>query len=515
MEELRKNAAVCVSEMIYDGQAEQGVELDHVLPDYYPEIFRILCCRMTPRILSYSLIGDSKLLIDGCVDIRVMYVAENSDDIQCVEQKYTYSKTVDIGRNSFPEKADISIRLTSRADYCNCRAVSGRRIDVRGAVSTRVHITSERAVKLPAIPAGVQVRTEKICCYGNVINATKQFTLREEIETGAAGICSVTRTAVIPEITEVRIIGDKAVVKGRMTVSAAYGICKDGSQGFSDAERMTADIPVSQIIELGDIDDEHTCTVDISVLNCELTCSPDSGIVKCTIMADIMVRCCRTEDISVPVDVFSTEYETEHTMRQLRAMKSCVPVKKQFQLRSSLPADGNKITSVWDCCAEVYNVSCRQTESGELRLTGQIAYQAMCRNAEGVPCCIEKQESFEHIIASDNVNDEAVIDVTAVCIDADHSIKADGALEMTAMIAANICVMNTVNIEAVEKVVIHEDKPRDRNNSYALRIFYADGNEDSWDIAKRYGTPVEAILSENEIEQRDEKLSGMILIPNI
>ena len=43
MEELRKNADVCVSEMIYDGQAEQGVELDHVLPDYYPEIFRILC----------------------------------------------------------------------------------------------------------------------------------------------------------------------------------------------------------------------------------------------------------------------------------------------------------------------------------------------------------------------------------------------------------------------------------------------------------------------------------------
>ena len=40
MEELRRTAdSVCVSETVYDGQAEQGVELDYVLPDYYPEIF--------------------------------------------------------------------------------------------------------------------------------------------------------------------------------------------------------------------------------------------------------------------------------------------------------------------------------------------------------------------------------------------------------------------------------------------------------------------------------------------
>lgn len=42
MEEMNRKAdAVFMTETLFDGQTEQGVELDHVLPDYYPEIFRI------------------------------------------------------------------------------------------------------------------------------------------------------------------------------------------------------------------------------------------------------------------------------------------------------------------------------------------------------------------------------------------------------------------------------------------------------------------------------------------
>ena len=41
MEELIKQTdSVYMTETLFDGQAEQGVELDHVLPDYYPEIFK-------------------------------------------------------------------------------------------------------------------------------------------------------------------------------------------------------------------------------------------------------------------------------------------------------------------------------------------------------------------------------------------------------------------------------------------------------------------------------------------
>ena len=99
MEEMNRKAdAVFMTETLFDGQTEQGVELDHVLPDYYPEIFRILKCCLSPRVISAAVSGN-KIMLDGVVLIKVLYLAENSTALHCVEQRYTWSKTVDIAGN--------------------------------------------------------------------------------------------------------------------------------------------------------------------------------------------------------------------------------------------------------------------------------------------------------------------------------------------------------------------------------------------------------------------------------
>lgn len=514
MEELRRNAAtICIGETVYDGQAEQGVELDYVLPDYYPEIFRILSCRLTPRIMSYGFAGENKLTLDGNVDIRVLYLSEGSNNIHCIEQRYTYTKTVDIGKPNITD-GNICVKLNSRADYCNCRAVSGRRIDVRGAVSTKIRLTADRATALPMIPSELQVKTAELSCCGDIKSAEKQFSVREEIETGASGIGNIMRTCTNAKVNEVRIIADKAVIKGIVTVNAAYGIYKEGEQGFSEIERMSADIPVSQIVELQGVDENYSHTAEIDILNCELTCNSDSGIVGCNMLAVCRVRCSKESTVSVPVDVYSTQYETEHTVRQLRAAKSSENISRQFTLRTSAACEGAEIEGVWDCCAEVYNTSCTPCDDG-LKLSGAICYQVLCRNGDGIPCWVEKQEAFEHMFAMDIAEADSIKEFSAVCTDADHTIKQDGTLDLTAIVEFSCCIASDENISVAEGVKVHEDKPKQRDNSYALRIFYADGTEDSWDIAKRYSTSVEAVLSENEIENRDEKLSGMILIPSI
>ena len=39
--------AVCVNELIYEGSVEQSVDSDLTLPDYCPDILRILKCTVT------------------------------------------------------------------------------------------------------------------------------------------------------------------------------------------------------------------------------------------------------------------------------------------------------------------------------------------------------------------------------------------------------------------------------------------------------------------------------------
>ncbi len=213
--------AVHIDETIFDGQAEQGVELDYVLPDYYPDIFKILSCTLTPGISSRSITNDGKLAIDGIVYIKVLYLAENSNDVHCVDQRYTYSYLIVIYLKS---NAQPIVSITMKSDYCNCRATSPRRIDVRGAVSCRIKATVCNEYPLPTIPDTLQVRRQETVCCGEMLFAEKQMIVREEIETGAPGIAFIMDCNAVPKINDLRVIADKAVLKGTDTFNALCGI---------------------------------------------------------------------------------------------------------------------------------------------------------------------------------------------------------------------------------------------------------------------------------------------------
>lgn len=137
--------------VILDTSCEQSVERDFVLPDYCPDIFRILKCRITPKIISQSINGE-KLTFELSVLIRVLYQSEESSKINCLEQKVSYSKSVDISG----ECSNPMISIIPRTDYVNCRVVNQRRLDVRGAVTSRVKVTGEKnSLSLWMLSAGI------------------------------------------------------------------------------------------------------------------------------------------------------------------------------------------------------------------------------------------------------------------------------------------------------------------------------------------------------------------------
>ena len=132
--ELKLNRErIPVTERILEETQEQGVELDYVLPDYDPEIFRIISCEMQPSVIDYQLNGN-RLNYELQVDIRILYCGNGSHSLQCVNQTMHYTKNLEL--QTKPENP--SVTLQAKTDYANCRAVSRRRLDVRGAVSVRI-----------------------------------------------------------------------------------------------------------------------------------------------------------------------------------------------------------------------------------------------------------------------------------------------------------------------------------------------------------------------------------------
>ncbi len=513
MEELnRQTDAVFMTETLFDGQAEQGVELDHVLPDYYPEIFKILKCCITPRVTSTAVSG-GKLMLDGSAAIRVLYLSENSTAVNCLEQRYTWSKTIELGKSS-ENCSEPVVTVLPRTDYCNCRAVSSRRIDVRGAVSFRITVVCASKFTLPSLPEGLQVLRREIPCTSQPIFTDRQIAVREEIETGAPGIEYIVSCDAAAHVSDVRIIANKAVIKGTVTVNALYGVHTDEHPGCDELEKMTADIPISQIIDLPGLTDQHSCRPEFTVKSCELLPKSDSGILSCELLLGCRCNAVSPATAEIPCDVYSTEYECSSTAASLRVPSAPRSVSGQLSVRSSVSCGSGEIESVWDCRSDMYNVICRP-DGDALLVTGQLCVQAVGRCSGGVPFFEEKQEAFEQRIPAEGLTHDTSVSHRETVTETGFAIRSDGTLDVTARAEFTGELTDSTPVTAISSAVILTDKPKERAGEHSLRICYTGTGESCWDIAKRCNTTVEAVMSENEIHDRDEEISGMIIIPMV
>ncbi len=76
MEEKIIKTNVLVNDVLFNETAEQPIDVDFSLPDFCPDISKILKCRAVSRISSKSINGKN-ITVDGCVCITVLYCDDN------------------------------------------------------------------------------------------------------------------------------------------------------------------------------------------------------------------------------------------------------------------------------------------------------------------------------------------------------------------------------------------------------------------------------------------------------
>ena len=83
-----------VAKTLYDGTVQQSAELDYILPDYCPEIFKVLCVKILPGITKRTL-SQGKLEYELTALVRLTYLSE-SGEVSAVEQTLSYGKSLEI-----------------------------------------------------------------------------------------------------------------------------------------------------------------------------------------------------------------------------------------------------------------------------------------------------------------------------------------------------------------------------------------------------------------------------------
>ena len=142
MEQKCLKTSVYVNDIIFSDSTEQAIDVDFTLPDYCPDISKIFKCQAVPRISSKGINGKT-ITIDGSVCITLLY-ADRDGNLCSYEYQYPFSKNLEMNK----ECAGANLCCKIRNEYINCRAVTGRKVDIHGVISLKVKVVGCRSTDI-------------------------------------------------------------------------------------------------------------------------------------------------------------------------------------------------------------------------------------------------------------------------------------------------------------------------------------------------------------------------------
>ncbi len=497
-----------VQDLVLNTSAEQAVELDYVLPDYCPEIFRILSCRILPSVSGRNLSG-SKLSYGLSVLIRVCYVSE-SGEISAVEQTLSYEKTADLP--SSPKNPVLHIEPTCVSK--SCRVVNKRRIDVRGAVSVRLRVSSlsEAQAVSEALGGGIQLKRSVAAYPSRRLFITKRVSVVDEVEIiGTKPPLGVVLSAdAYVADPEKKVLSGKLLTKGEASVSVLY--IPDGG---GEPEKISFELPFSQVSDVEGLDESYDIYVDAQVVGCDIRPLPKSepARLECELKIDITCLALKFESVKLADDVFSTECEADCDRSDCSL--PCMPtaISEAHRIKSVLTYSEGEIRSVITASAEACpSLEISSAPGGGSIIRGKATVTVYARNESGRPICLEAEVPFEHSLP-ETVCDCGVSDIRASAGSAAYNLSGTNAIEVTAEIRLRGYICGEIRKSFISDIRLDESRPVERDKACSLKLYYAEAGESPWEIAKRCKASLAAILEENEIEGERVENGGMLLIP--
>lgn len=500
--------SLSLNDIVYDGIQEQSVELDYVMPDYYPDIFKLVKCMLCPSVVSHSVSGD-KLTYELLVKIKIMYCAEESNSINCVDQRMTFTKTVDFGAPC--ENADIT--FNTAVDYVNCRAVNQRRLDVRGAVSIKIRANCEKKEEVicDAFGGNIQLRKENVSAVGTRLCRERTFDVDEDVDISYSkpAINSIIRADAVNTAIDRKIIANKLITKGEAKVNFLYLGGEDNTP-----ESMEFTLPYSQVIDIDGLDESYDCDVSAKIVCCEVTPHEnDDGemrTVSCKLVVSVKCRAFCVKNIQLVTDAYSTTNDCICNIKETTLETAVTRLCDTNLVTLEALCENDEIDKVFDVWANVKKCSIvKDEESKNVKAVGTlIAYVAVCTD-DGKPAIIEAEKNFEMVFdAGDSVS---VRDCCAEIVSVSYSISNTNSVEIKAEVKACVYASKVCRKHTVTDINLDTETVK-KSEGYALKMYFAEEGEELWDIAKRYSTSVEAIIEENELDTENDG-ARMLLIP--
>lgn len=490
--------------------AEQAIDADITLPEYYQDIVRILKCSIYPVINSVAVAGEH-VTADGVAYLKIVYAGE-CQNVYCYEMSYPFSKSIDI--NGLGD--DCKVLTTTRVESCNCRAVTSRRIDIHAAVKVCF-----RVVRLKEVDTvkdingkGVQLQKKESNMLSTVNVCEKAFLVEEAVDLpdNQPGVLRVLRCEANPLVSDVKVISNKLMLKGESLVNILY-IPEDGTPEILHARFA---VPFNEILEVPGIEENHICDVNLLANSVDAEVQSKGGgegrTLALTLRMTANVNANEIKPMTMSTDSYSTDYEVNIEKSKVDSVRYFEQVEENYICKGVVDLSDVTPENILDVSVVSMNHS-SNLEDQKVVLKGNLMLAVLYSTGDGNVGYREKGMNIYYEKQCPEKAKKVLFDPSLSVVAVNHKY-ADNNMDVKVelLLKGSLFLLQEENV--ITDINVLEDTKREKEPG-GLIIYYADKNERLWDIARKYNISSEMLKTENKVETDVLEASCTLLIPCI
>ena len=232
-------------------KAELPLETEILISDYLPPVFKLVKCFAKPVVLQKQL-QPGKLTLEGYLRCIVYYQGEEDAGLCQTEQKLPFNKVLELPEFTFTA---WTAQVEGQTEYLNCRSVTPRRVEVRGAFGLVASVYTQ--LKTEVITAlsdgGIEQRLTTLEGVRRSAVLDKLVTVEGELAFPSlpAAILDLAGTV---SVHDLKVLNAKAVAKGTLSV-----LCAWRAEGDNTLQSQSVELPFNQVLDVEGLSEDCRC----------------------------------------------------------------------------------------------------------------------------------------------------------------------------------------------------------------------------------------------------------------
>ena len=479
----------------WETRQELPVETEILIPDYLPAVFKIVKCLMQPVILQNRVAG-GRWHSEGYLRCTVYYQSEEPGcRLYRTEQKFAFEKSVELPAGTF---ADGPAQVWGEQEYCNCRAVSEHRIDLRGAyiLCAAALMVKDCELLTSLADCGIEQRTQELTGLSRVAAEEKTLTSELNLPLPGAGesILDIDGSFTLTSLT---MQTGQASCQGILQVQVC---CQPPESEMLDTR--TKELTIQQTVDLPGAAETDQCIAWGEVLHCTLRAAEGAGDAALSVTWKLHLELWRPTSHTVVADAYSTlcRAQTVQTVCKLLQKTADLTGHLNVTVEDDLPTPDAEVRGCFVTLEAPIQtpVDTGQKVETAWKLQGKGTAHVLCADSRGELTCYDKAFTWQPEGSWQGSPSDAY-----PCLHAEVTRLTSGKngtrLWVEIELSVTGAMLQAQAMQALSEVELGEEFA-DGTDGPALYLYYAQEGERIFDIAKRYHARAKDLAAANHLE---------------